>query len=120
MGTYSETGEGYCESCSGYDVTLMKGATSAAQCVSLDLTLDSLLSIFPALLSTVESSPCSALSAVEEILEGCNESELEGEIPPPFLLHIFAFFLPYFSLFLSIFIISPPIFSLVLIRLESV
>ena len=108
IGTYSETGEGYCESCSGYDVTLMKGATSAAQCISLDLTLDSLLSVLPAILSTVESSPCSALSAVEEILEGCNESG--GEIPL-----LFSYFCNFFSYFCPYFTTN---FSLVLIRLD--
>ena len=72
MGTYSETGEGYCESCSGYDITLMKGATSAAQCIAIEANLDNAISVIVPLLAQLESNPCEALRGLEEMLEDCD------------------------------------------------
>ena len=72
MGTYSETGEGYCETCSGYDVTLMKGATSAAQCIAIEANLDNAISVIVPLLAQLESHPCEALRGLEEMLDDCD------------------------------------------------
>lgn len=84
MGTYSETGEGYCESCPGYDITLMSGATSAAQCISVEANLDSVLSVLAPLLSQLQSNPCEALRDLEEMLDDCAKSggELERSKSP--------------------------------------